>query len=92
VAKRINWSEKYELGLKENLSIKEIMMLRDCGQPRATDIRNRALKYCIENNIDCSLRSVPTEVVFKITNLDLEYYYNKMLQESKCLKYTEQTA
>jgi len=81
----IKWSEKYELGLKERLSIKEIMKLRDCGQPKATEIRNKALDYCLENNIECSNKSIPTEAVFAVTNLNLDYYYNKMLLESRCI-------
>lgn len=83
---RIKWSQKYELGLKERLSIKEIMLLRDCGQPKAIEIRNKAIDYCARNDIDFPTKLIPTEAVFAVTNLDLNYYYNKMIQESKCLR------
>ena len=86
MTKRIKWSEKYELGLKESLSIKEIMQLRDCGQPKATAIRDKALDYCEKNDIDFQAKLIPTEAVFAVTNLNLDYYYNKMIQESKCLR------
>lgn len=81
----IKWSEKYKLALKESLSIKDIMNLRDCGQPKATKIRDEAIKYCIENNIRYESKKVPTEIVLNVTNYDLNYYYEKMLLESKCL-------
>lgn len=82
---KLSWCDKYRLALNESLSIKEIMLLRDCGQPKATRIRNEAIQYCVANDIEFESRRTPTEVVFKITNLGLEYYYNKMLQESKVL-------
>lgn len=84
---RIKWSQKYELGLKERLSIKEIMLLRDCGQPTAIEIRNKAIDYCVANDIDFPTKSIPTEAVFAVTKLGLDYYYDKMIQESKCLGY-----
>lgn len=80
---KLSWCDKYKLALNENLSIKEIMMLRDCGQPKATQIRNDAIRYCMENDIEFESRRIPTAVVLQITNLGLEYYYNKMLQEAK---------
>lgn len=45
----LSWKQKYVLGLKESLTIKEIMQLRDCGQPKATKIRDKSIKYCIKN-------------------------------------------
>lgn len=81
----IKWRDKYELGLKESLSIKDIMLLRDCGQPKATKIRDEVIRYCVENGIDYESKKVPTEIVFIITKCDLDYYYQKMLLESKCL-------
>lgn len=83
----LRWCDKYELGLKENLSVNEIMKLRDCGRPKATAIRDDVIKYCVLNGIEIDLRKVPTSVVFVITGYDLDYYYDKMIQESKCLRY-----
>lgn len=84
---QITWCEKYELCLKENLSIREIMQLRDCGYPHATNLRDDAIKYCLENDIEILSKKIPTIAIFAITKLDESYYYNKMIQESKCLKY-----
>ena len=81
----LNWRDKYVLALKETLTIKEIMLLRDCGQPKATKIRNDAIQYCITHDIEFESRRTPTAVVLQITNLGLEYYYEKMLQEAKAL-------
>lgn len=85
----LSWRQKYVLGLKESLTIKEIMQLRDCGQPKATKIRDKSIKYCIKNNIELGSRKVPTDVVFQVTNLDLSYYYKKMVQENKMFNLSE---
>lgn len=81
--KSISWYEKYNLALQETLSIKEIMKLRNVGQPKAMKIRHDVLEYCLANNIHVDSKRVPTEIVFIVTNLDLNYYYEKMVFESK---------
>lgn len=81
----LSWREKYRLALQETLSIKEIMLLRECGQPKAIKLRNEAIDYCIGNSIDFDSKRIPTSIIFKVTNLDLDYYYNKMLQEKELL-------
>lgn len=86
---KLNWCEKYRLALNESLTVKDIMMLRDCGQPRATRIRDDAIKYCAVHDIEIESRKTPTSVVFIITKLDLDYYYQKMIQESKTINYSE---
>ena len=83
--KKLNWREKYRLALQETLTIKEIMSLRDVGQPKATLIRNDAVKYCIDNNLDITSKGVDTSAVLEITGKNLEYYYNKMIGEQRCL-------
>lgn len=85
--KNNSWANRYDLCLKEELTIKEIMQLRDCGRPKATEIRDYVHQYCIAHNITIDCRKVPTEIVLIITNHDLEYYYQKMIQESKSLNY-----
>lgn len=79
----LNWKEKYMLALKEQLTIKEIMLLRDCGQPKATSIRQKAIEYCCMHDIEFDCRKTPTQAIFEITNLNLDYYYQKMLLEAK---------
>lgn len=81
----INWSDKYKLSLKETMSIKDIMRLRSCGQPKATAIRNKAVDYCKKNSIEYYPRSIPTIAIFAVTKLDTDYYYQKMIDESRCI-------
>lgn len=85
--KSSSWADRYDLCLKENVSIKEIMIIRDCGRPKATEIRDDVHRYCIANNIEFDCKKVPTEVVLMITKHDLDYYYQKMILESKSLNY-----
>ena len=83
--KILNWREKYSLALKEQLTIKEIMLLRDCGQPKAVKLREKAIEYCASHDIEFEYRKIPTQVIFEITNLNLDYYYNKMLLEARAV-------
>lgn len=79
--KKISWKDKYNLALQETLSIKEIMLLRGVGQPKALKIRQKTLEYCLMNNIDVDCQRVPTDIVFIVTNHNLDYYYDKMKLE-----------
>ena len=88
--KEISWLEKYKLALKENLSVKEIMLLRSVGQPRALEIRSKVIEYCIKNNIGIESQRVPCDVVLLVTEKDISYYYDKMMLEAEALK-LEQT-
>lgn len=81
----LNWREKYSLALKEQLTIKEIMLLRDCGQPKAASLRQKAIEYCAQHDIEFDYRRVPTIAIFEITNLNLDYYYQKMLLEARAV-------
>lgn len=83
--KILNWRDKYLLALKEQLTIKEIMLLRDCGQPKAAKIREQAIRYCVENNIEFDCRRTPTQAIFEITYLNLDYYYQRMLLEARAV-------
>lgn len=78
---RITWKEKYLLALSEELTLKEIMLLRDCGMPKARSIRQDAIEYCLINNIQTEMKKIPTEAVFSVTGCDLNYYYDKMKKE-----------
>lgn len=84
--KSISWHDKYLLCLKEGLSIKEIMNLCEVGSSKASNIRSKAINYCLEYDIPIYSRFVPTEAVLSVINRDIEYYANKMTLESKaCL-------
>ena len=78
MSKEISWREKFELVLKEELTIKDIMMLCSVGQPRATLIRKKAIELCMNDNIELYSMQVPTEAVLKVINKDINYYRNKM--------------
>lgn len=85
--KHLSWKEKYILALKEEFTVKDIMQLRDVGQPRALEIRNKAINYCLLNNITLYTRKVPVEAILEVTGYNLEYYYDKMLKEKEVLQY-----
>ena len=78
MSKEISWKEKFELVLKEELTIKEIMMLCSVGQPRATLIRKKAIELCMNDDIKLYSMQVPTEAVLKVINKDINYYKDKM--------------
>lgn len=78
---RMNWAGKYELSLREYLTLKDIMKLRECGQPTATVIRNKAITYCSKNNIEITSMRVPTGAVLAVTKCGIDYYHEKMLRE-----------
>ena len=78
MSKEISWKEKFELVLKEELTIKEIMMLCSVGQPRATIIRKKAIELCMNDDIKLYSIQVPTEAVLKVINKDINYYKDKM--------------
>ena len=80
---RATWKDRYLLSLKEELTIKEMMLLLDCGEPRAVKIRDDCRAYCVANDIIFFLRKIPTESIFAVTNKDIDYYYDKMLKESR---------
>ena len=78
MSKEISWKEKFELVLKEELTIKEIMMLCSVGQPRASIIRKKAIELCISEDIKLYSQQVPTEAVLRVINKDINYYRDKM--------------
>lgn len=78
MSKEISWKEKFELVLKEELTIKEIMMLCSVGQPRATLIRKKAIELCMSEDIKLYSQQVPTEAVLRVINKDINYYRDKM--------------
>lgn len=81
----LSWKEKYVLSLKESYTLKDIMMLRNCGMPTAREIRKNAIKYCLENNLEYSTKSVPSEAVHHATGKNIEYYYQKYSMLKKIL-------
>ena len=78
MSKEISWREKFELVLKEELTIKDIMLLCSVGQPRATLIRKKAIELCMNDDIKLYSMQVPTEAVLKVINKDINYYKDKM--------------
>lgn len=83
---KATWTEKYMIAMNESLTVKDIMKLRDVGQPTALKIRQEAIEYCIRNNIQVNSQKVPTIAVMEVTKCDLDYYYNQMLREAEVNK------
>ena len=83
---KATWTEKYMIAMNESLTVKGIMKLRDVGQPTALKIRQKAIEYCIRNNIQVNGQKVPTIAVMEVTKCDLDYYYNQMLREAEVNK------
>lgn len=84
--RNLNWYEKYQIALKESMTLKDIMNLRSVGQPMAISIRNEAVNYCLKNNIEMLKGLVPTEAIMAVTEKDLSFYYNKMVLEIESQK------
>lgn len=82
----VTWYDKYIIALQEAVTVKDIKNLRSVGQPTALLIREKALEYCLMNDIELPPRGIPTEAVFVVTDKSLDFYYNKMLQESNAKK------
>ena len=84
--KPICWKEKYHLALKEEMTISDIMLLRDCGRPRAASIRNKCIEFATKKGISLEGRAIPVELVFEVTGKNLEFYYQQMINESKYMQ------
>ena len=78
---KIIWREKYYLALSENLTLKDIMKLRDCSNKTAVEIREKAFEYCANKDMYFDKRHIPTNAVLEVTGIDIQYYYEKMIKE-----------
>ena len=83
MTEKLSWKDKYTLCLNDNLSIKDIMKLFDCGQPKATTIRNESIRVCNESEIIRIGNKVPTDIVLRLVGRNRDYYYQRMLDERK---------
>ena len=88
----LSWCDRYEIALKEYLSVRDIMKLCGVGQPKALIIRKNVIDYCIMNDISINAYKVPCDIVMLITNRDLSYYYDKMLLEVESVKLRQSIA
>ena len=80
---KAEWYERYVLSISEELTVKEIMTLRGVGQATALKIRKKAIKYCLMNDIDIMGIRTPTIAVLEVTRLDIQYYYDKLVLETR---------
>lgn len=83
---RMDWTGKYELALREFLTLKDIMKLRECGQPKAASIRKEAIDYCAQNDIEIPSMRVPTAAVLAVTKHGIDYYHDMMLKEREIVR------
>ena len=84
--KKLTWYDKYCIVMQEELTIKDIMNLRSVGQPKALEIRQDAIEYCLMNNIPVTSRKISTYAIMEVTGYNLQYYYQKMIDEAKALE------
>lgn len=78
----VKWLEKYLLSLEDFLSQRDIMKLFSCTQSRANAIRQKAIEYCLINDI-YYYSKVPSEAVFEVTGKDSNYFYDKAVKEKQ---------
>lgn len=78
---KLDWKDKCRLALRETLTLNDIMGLRECGMPKAREIRKKAIDYCLMNGLEIDSRSVPAEAVFKVTGFELQDYFDKLKLE-----------
>ena len=81
-----SWYEKYHIAMKEWVTIQDIMKLTSTGQPSAMALREDAIEYCVMNEIDLPTKQVPAEVVLKLMDKDLDYFYRKMVRELEAVE------
>lgn len=88
-SRKLTWKEKYLICLKEQLTIIDIMKLRDVSSEKAVEIRKQAMDYLKEtNNSDSFVKpktKVDTLAVFAVTEHNEDYYLKKMMAERKAL-------
>ena len=80
------WFERYQIAMKETLSIKDIMVLRDVGQPTATALSREAKEYCLKNDIPLPPNKAPTDVIMLLTGKNMDYYHDKMVMEAEAIQ------
>lgn len=85
----LSWRDKYILALNETINLKQIGQLRGCGSSKASTIKSAALRYCLENDLETDGKNIPIEAIFAVTNKDLDFYYNKMIDEAKIVAFNE---
>lgn len=86
IFQQVSWQERFEIALKEELTLNDIMKLRGIGKSRASELREQVLDYCLRNEITLPSAQIPSELVFIITGKDLSYYVDKMRLEQQALQ------
>lgn len=81
--KNIKWRDKYIISISENCSAKDIQKLMEININRAREIKRMTELECKKRNIVLLSCKVPTEIVLDVIGRDTDYYYRKMIEESK---------
>lgn len=84
--KSYSWYQRYQIAMKETLSIRDIMILRDVGQPTATALSREVKEYCLKNDIPLPPNKAPTDVFMLLTGKGMDYYHDKMLREAEAIQ------
>ena len=84
--KRLTWSEKVDMIFTyPQISVKQIQMLLDIGQPTALELRDIAVKLAKEEGRWIGEKKVPTDLVLKAAGLDISYFVKMAEQEKNLL-------
>ena len=83
---RITWKEKQDiLIVYSSLSIKQIQIVFDVGQPQAMEIRAKTIKLAKEKGRYISERKVPTDLVLEVMGLDYDFF-KKMVRNERSVE------
>lgn len=82
------WKERYLLSLNETQSIKSIMVLFDCGRPKAIELRKVAMSIDANDNM-VKFTKARTSYLLKALGYESNYFYKKMMDERRAESYAK---
>jgi len=84
---KTTWKEKFDILIAFSfLSIKQIQIVFDVGQPRALEIRSKTIELAKENGRYISERKVPTDLVLQVMGLDYSFFRKMVFLEKSTEK------
>lgn len=76
---------KTQTVFKQFLTVKDIMLLMDIGQPAARKVREDVLKYCKNNKIYVVNSSIPCNALFATIGWSKDEYLQNLALEREML-------
>ncbi len=87
--KKVTWGEKVDMLLVyPHITISQIKILLDVGQPSAIELRDKARVLAEKEGRFTGKRGVPTDLVVRVAGLDFDYFRNMAMKESVAKKGT----